>query len=278
MKRPNVHILILNWNGKDVLYDCVKSIFDSDYINYEVTIIDNGSNDNSIYKVKNDFKDLNFIFIDKNIGYSKGYNYAFNELKNTNDDYYFLLNNDTIIKNNTISKLIDATLIFGHHNIYGPKILNYSDGSIWYAGGKISYFTKIATHIGLNKTDQITEIKSATTNFVSGCAMLIPKKLINSLEGFNECYNFYYEDVDLCIRAKSLNHLCVYVNNSIVIHKISSSMGGRFSFYKLYYRTISTLKYLYNNYNIVLFFIYIIINILLIPFSILNKIIQIYIK
>ena len=100
MINPSVNILILNWNGKDILYDCVKSIFNSNYRNYKITIIDNGSTDNSIDKVKHTFKNLNFIYINKNIGYSKAYNYAFNTLKNNTDDYYFLLNNDTIIKGN----------------------------------------------------------------------------------------------------------------------------------------------------------------------------------
>ena len=278
MITPKVHILILNWNGKDILYDCINSIFNSDYRNYEVTIIDNGSTDNSINKVKTDFEKLNFILIKDNLGYSKGYNYAFNKLKKSIDDYYFLLNNDTIIKKNTISNLINAISIFGKNNIYGPKILNNLDESIWYGGGRISNITKLASHIALNKKNIVTEMKSQKTDFVSGCAMLVPKKIIDTIGGFNELYNFYYEDVDLCLKAKNQGSLCFFISDSIVIHKISSSIGGRYSLSKLRHMIISTLKYLYSNYDIISFFIYSIINLLLLPFKIIFKFLRLAIK
>ena len=63
---PHVYVLILNWNGKDILYDCVKSIFNSNYRNYKITIIDNGSTDNSIDKVKQAH-----IYMDKGIHFGK---------------------------------------------------------------------------------------------------------------------------------------------------------------------------------------------------------------
>ena len=63
---PNVHILILNWNGKDYLYDCVKSVLNSNYQNFKVTVIDNGSSDNSIDLVRNNLDHVDFIYIDDN--------------------------------------------------------------------------------------------------------------------------------------------------------------------------------------------------------------------
>jgi GT2 family glycosyltransferase len=279
MKYPSVNILVLNWNGADILYDCIESIYNSNYSNYVVTIIDNGSSDDSVQSIKNSFKKINLIYIINNLGYAKGYNYAFNKLLfSDNSEYYFLLNNDTVIEHDTVSRLIEATHLFGSKHIFSPKIINDNSGKIWYAGGKISKVTGTPSHIGINKSNDITDIKSSFTDFVSGCAMLIPKISLHDLNGFSESYSFYYEDVDICLRAKNLGLKCVYVNDSIVNHKISYSMGGRFSLFKLFHATYSRIKYLFYCYNFIFFIIYLIINIVCLPVSIFRKILRIAIK
>ncbi len=279
MKYPRVNILVLNWNGVDILYNCIKSIYNSNYSNFAVTIIDNGSSDGSVQSIKNSFKKINCIYINNNLGYAKGYNYAFNNLLITdNSEYYFLLNNDTIIEYDTVSRLIEATHLFGYNHIFSPKIINDNTGKIWYGGGKISKVTGTPSHIGINKSDNLTDIKSSFTDFVSGCAMLIPKSALYDLNGFNESYSFYYEDVDICLRAKKIGLKCVYVNDSIVNHKISYSMGGRFSLFKLFHATYSKIKYLFYCYNFIFFIIYLITNIVFLPLSIFRKILRITIK
>ena len=117
-KYPLINILILNWNGKKVLNNCLKSILTSSYKNYKITVIDNGSSDDSLKDLNKISNKINIIKIDKNLGYSKGYNYAFKKLKNDNDDYYFLLNNDTIIYKDTLERLHISINQFGSNNIF----------------------------------------------------------------------------------------------------------------------------------------------------------------
>ena len=279
MISPKINILVLNWNGEKVLCDCVKSIVTTDYSNYNLTIIDNGSTDSSVKSIdKSIFKKIKFIKIEKNLGYAKAYNYAFNKLIDNNDDYYLLLNNDTIIQKDTISKLILALNKYGENNIYGSKIINYFNKTIWYAGGKINSFTFSANNVGINTIDKIIEFKSRKTDFISGCSLFISKNIINQLGGFNEIYKFYYEDVDLCLRAKSLNINSIFINNSIVAHKISHSMGGRYSFIKAYYKLVSKIKFIFNNNRFLISILYLIINIILSPFYFFYKIIGILLK
>ena len=95
---PFINILILNWNGQKVLLDCVRSILKSDYKKYCITIIDNGSTDSSLESITTLNSDIiNFIKINQNVGYAKAYNYAFKKIINNKDDFYFILNNDTVI-------------------------------------------------------------------------------------------------------------------------------------------------------------------------------------
>ena len=264
---PKINILILNWNGLEVLYDCVKSILKSDYSNYIVTIIDNGSTDlslNSISELVS--KKISFIYLKDNIGYSKAYNYAIKKLVDNDDDYYFLLNNDTIIEKDTISKLVFYLNKYGKHNIYGSKIINFYNNNLWYAGGKINRIIFSATNIGVNQKDQIVEYKTTKTDFISGCALLINKKILNKLGGLNEIYTFYYEDVDLCLKAKSKGIDSIFVNNSVVFHKISHSMAGRYSLKKVYYKFISKFKFIFSNNSLIKSVFYMSINLILFPF------------
>ena len=240
MNQPKINILILNWNGMDVLHACLESILSSTYENYTITVIDNGSVDKSIDNIDKISSKINVIKIGQNLGYSKGYNFAFNKIKSYDDDYYFLLNNDTIINKDTLESLNLSLNHFGPNNIYSPKIINVNNNTIWYAGGKINPLTNLSYHIGINSREDIVTYKTDVTDFVSGCAMLIKKSLVESLNGFNEFFNFYYEDIDLCLRAKkNTNAKCIFVNDSIVYHKISRSVGGRFSPIKIYYKVIS---------------------------------------
>ena len=202
-KYPLINILILNWNGKKVLNNCLKSILTSSYKNYKITVIDNGSSDDSLKDLNKISNKINIIKIDKNLGYSKGYNYAFKKLKNDNDDYYFLLNNDTIIYKDTLERLHVSINQFGSNNIFSPKILNSNNNLIWYAGGRQSPFTKLTYHIGLNSDEKRTEYKTTTTDFVSGCAMLISKSLVDSLNGFNESLKVTC-DYDFFLRAAKI--------------------------------------------------------------------------
>ena len=71
-KYPLINILILNWNGKKVLNDCLKSILTSSYKNYKITVIDNGSSDGSLKDLNKISNKINIIKIDKNLCYSKG--------------------------------------------------------------------------------------------------------------------------------------------------------------------------------------------------------------
>jgi len=270
-----VRVLILNWNHKNILLECVDSIKKSDYSNYSITVIDNGSSDSSVNYILSKHKDVDFIQISKNLGYSKGYNYAFKRLKPKDNEWYLLLNNDTIIQHDTISSLVQNSFCYGDSHIYSPKILNIKNNKIWYAGGKQNRLTGNLYHRGINKNNNIiTSYKSGETDFISGCCMFINSNLVNTLDGFDTKYSYYYEDVDLCLRAKKIGKKCFYISDSYVLHHISYSLGGRFSLIKIYNKIISFIKFLYFNNSSPIFIFYIFINIIIFPINMLNMLIK----
>ena len=270
---PKINILILNWNGKNVLGPCVESIKLSTYKNLFITIIDNGSTDNSLDKFIYE-KNIRIIRIKKNLGFAKGYNYAFREIINKDDDYYLILNNDAILLPDTIANLLNSASKYGDQNIYSPKILNARNDRIWFSGGAFNFFTGNPYHLGIDKKELNVIYKTKKTFFVSACCMLISKKTINILNGFNESYKMYFEDVDLCCRAKYYNIDSYFVSDSIAYHNVSYSLGGRFSFIKNIYKTVSFFKFLFFNNNIFYFIYYFLLNILLVPIYLFKLIIK----
>ena len=103
---PLVYIIILNWNGKDLTLDCLKSLSKIQYDNFKILVIDNGSTDDSVKIVKQKSPNVEILQIDKNIGYAAGNNAGFNYIKNKNPDYLIFLNNDTTVDPNFIEPLI----------------------------------------------------------------------------------------------------------------------------------------------------------------------------
>ena len=239
---PKVNVLILNWNGQEVLNQCIDSILKSIYNNYKITVIDNNSTDNSLKNIIINDK-ISVIRINNNLGFANGYNYGFKKILNNSDEFYLILNNDTILNENSIKNLVDGAKKYGKNNIYGPKIVDHSSNNNWFCGGKINFFTAQPFHLGINESELITTYKTANVDYVSGCCMLIHKNIIKKLSGFNESFDMYYEDVDLCLRAKKINSKCFYISNSNIRHIVSFSIGGRYSYRKYYFKIKSFIKY-----------------------------------
>ena len=100
-KNINIRVCILNWNGGETLNRCIDSLFQNTDQDFSITIIDNGSTDGSLDNVKSS---IEVIKLDKNHGYSKGYNLGIEKIRD-NDEYIVLLNYDTSVSSNFISSL-----------------------------------------------------------------------------------------------------------------------------------------------------------------------------
>jgi len=275
MSKVKFNILILNWNNRKILSECIQSILFNTYKNYVITVIDNGSTDDSVNYVQTTFNNVNIIKVPMNLGYALGYNYAFNKLKDSSkDDWFLLLNNDTLLESKTLQTFAENANKYGKKNIYGCKILNINNNKIWYGGGKISCLTGNVFHLGLNSKDVSDQSDINQTDFVSGCCMLIYSDLLFEINGFSPNYNFYYEDVDFCNKAKSKGSKCYYISNTYILHHISFSLGGRFSFLKLFRKVNSFIRYLYLNNKIQYFIYYVILNIILSPYYLIKFLIK----
>ena len=247
---PHVYILILNWNGKEVLKPCLDSVMSIDYSNYSVMVIDNGSSDGSINMVKENHPKVGILALDQNYEFSSGYNRCFTQLKNEPSEFIMLLNNDTIVDLEILNSFIQAKEQYGDNQIYGGKIY-YQDNPtmIWYAGGTVKLNFGYIAHRGIRKMDSKEYSTPMETDYVTGCCLFTSIEVINQLNGFDEQFNMYGEDVDLCLRAKNEGIQCYYWPDATLQHHVSASLGGAFSLKKLSKKIVGIGRLLIKHYN-----------------------------
>tara|TARA_B100000029_G_scaffold21174_1_gene21449 strand:- start:323 stop:1084 length:762 start_codon:yes stop_codon:yes gene_type:complete len=228
---PKIHVLILNWNGGKYIRECIYSIKANNYSNYIITVVDNYSTDDSLLKIKDE--NINIISHINNYKYAKGYNKAIFELKNDDSDYYLLLNNDTICDDNLLESFAQAIKGYGSNCIMGAKILYAKNkNTIWYAGGKFGLFNFFVSHKGIRNIDNLKYDNDYLTDYITGCCLLISKNNFHKLNGFDESFNMYGEDVDLSIRAQNIGLKCYYIAKAKLWHNVSASYGGHYSLSK----------------------------------------------
>lgn len=241
---PKINILILNWNGSKYLIDLIRSIQKNTYSNYKITVIDNNSDDDSLDKINKE--KVNIISHKYNYKYAKGYNKAIFELKNDDSEFLLLLNNDTICDKNILNSFLHALKQYGDNCIMGAKILYLNDkNKIWYAGGKFGLLNLFVSHNGIRKKDNSRFDNDCITDYITGCCLFISKKNFLKLNGFDEKFNMYGEDVDLSIRAQNLGMDCYYISNAKLWHYVSASYGGNFSLTKFFLKINSLLKLIF---------------------------------
>ena len=233
---PKVIVLILSYNGKELLKDSVSSYLSNDYLNFEVIVIDNGSIDNSKEYIENEFPKAKVIRIEKNSGYSGGFNfgldYAFNQQK---VDYVLITNNDVKADAKVISSLVEIA---------------ESDQMIGFVTGKVYYFDHPDTlqtigksehpilwngdHIGGGETDKGQYEKIIEMAFADDIFTLVRKEMYDIIGGYDTTFFLQSEEYDWQARAKKLGFKIFYTPKAKIWHKESMTIG-KTSALKAYY-------------------------------------------
>lgn len=231
---PLVYIIILNWNGRDLTLDCLKSLSKIKYDNFEILVVDNGSSDESVKAIRNKYPKINILQLDKNIGYAEGNNAGFEFIKNKNPNYIIFLNNDTIVDPNFIEPMTEPLMKNSDVGQTVPKIFYAnSKNKIWYAGGKVNLWLGQIYHIGIRKYDGSQYSESQYTDYATGCCFCMRPNDFTEIGKFDASFPMYAEDVDLSLRIRANGKQILYVPNSNIWHKVSASIGGELSILKL---------------------------------------------
>lgn len=239
-----VCIIVLNWNGARDTIECLKSIQELRIRNYElgIIVVDNGSTDDSISKIKKlsiSHYPLAIISNKQNLGYAGGNNIGIRYALGKGADYVMVLNNDTILHSDSMIRIIETLKMDSRIGLASPKIY-FAKGFefhknrykkedqgrvIWYAGGKIDWGNVYGSTRGVDEVDKGQYDKEGITDFATGTCMILTRKLIEEVGMFDERHFLYYEDTDLSERSRKAGLKVMYIPRAVVWHKVAQSSG-----------------------------------------------------
>jgi len=239
MNKPKIGVIIINWNGKHLLEECLSSVESQDYNNFKIIFVDNGSKDGSAEFVKEKFPKVEVAKLKKNTGFAKANNVGIHKaFEDSKIEYIALLNNDAIAENNWLSEMMKVITQDEKIGSVAPKILQYYERDVidnigieirFDGGCKGRHFDEEDS----GQYDNILEI------FGSGaCACLYKRRMLEDIQMENDFFDSdffaYCEEIDLDWRAKLRNWKSFTAPKSFVYHKGSETFKT-YSFIKAFY-------------------------------------------
>lgn len=215
-----VSVIIVNWNGRKLLLECLGALQRQTYRTFTVMVVDNGSRDGSVEHVKSRFPDVRIIALPDNSGFSVANNVA---LKAVKTPYVALLNNDTAPDPFWLERLVDVLDTHPDVGFTASKMLFYDrPNRIDRAGDG---YTDAGVGFLRGRNEKACEYNNREPVF-GACAgaALYRKVLFDDVGLFDEHFFLIHEDVDLSFRAQLQGYRCLYVPEAIVYHKASSSL------------------------------------------------------
>jgi len=220
MNYPKVFVVILNWNGLKDTLECLESVFKLDYPNFQVVVVDNASTDNSVAVIREYYSQVIMIENKENLGYTGGNNVAMRYAMQNGADYIWLLNNDTIIELDTLSKLVNIAESSPEVGIISPIIYYYDQpNTIQYCGSYIDWTNHTIVYQKENNLDVHNEFRNGKNVCLWGTALLIKSDVIRKIGYLNEKFYAYWEDTEYSIRSIKGGFKNLLHSNAKIFHK-----------------------------------------------------------
>lgn len=243
---PQISIITINYNGLKDTEELILSLTNHLVsISYEIIVVDNASKADEASILKAQFPSITVIRSKSNLGFSGGNNLGIKEAKG---EYLLLLNNDTIIKDDTIHFLVDRLKSDSSIGAVSPKIkFDLPPFCIQFAGyTPLSGITLRNSLIGFGQMDGADFEKAHTTPYCHGAAMMIKKEVIDKAGYMPQIYFLYYEELDWCTQIEKAGYTLWYEPLCTVYHKESQSTGQH-SPLRTFYMTRNRLLYAWRN-------------------------------
>lgn len=246
-----VAVVILNWNGLKFLQKFMPSLIQhTRHPDYEIWVADNGSTDESLFFLKQNYPQVRLLAFDKNYGFSTGYNKALMQIE---AEYYVLLNSDVEVTENWIDPIIKIMDHDSYIAACSPKIKSYEHKENFeYAGAAGGFIDKFGFPfcrgriLNTIEKDHGQFNKSTEIFWASGACMFVRSSLYKFIGGLDDDFFAHMEEIDLCWRLKNQGYKIVYCPDVSVYHVGGGTLPNN-SPRKLYLNFRNNLLLLYKN-------------------------------
>lgn len=235
-KDGDLSIIVVNYNTKELLQRCIYSIYSNGKnVDPEIWVVDNASTDGSAKILKDEFPKVHLIANEENVGYVRANNQAVRQARGR---YILLLNPDTVILGNALERLVEFVDEHPLAGIVGPKV--YDDesratvqlscrGFPTYLNALFSRYSPLTRLFPHNKFSRRFLMSdwghngTIEVDWVSGCCMIIRKEVLEQIGLLDEQYKMFFEDVDICYRARRAGWGVFYHPKAEIIHYIGKT-------------------------------------------------------
>jgi GT2 family glycosyltransferase len=232
-------IIILCWNDRKVIEDCLQSIYSNTRsTDFEVIVSDNGSSDGSVEMIRASYPEAHVIENGRNLRFAKANNVG---IRASRGEYVLILNPDTIIHDGSLDRLIAFAEQHPEAGAFGCRVLN-ADGSYqvsarpfasfkgeWVAAFYLRWLGRLSEWFTADSYPGWRGDTRRQVDWVSGCFILARSHVLKSIGGFDEQFFYYYEDMDLCRRIGQSSHPILYFPGAAITHLGGQSTKGRFT-------------------------------------------------
>lgn len=252
-------VIILHYKNEEDTIECLDSLVGKDRsdLPFKIIVVANCASEEFCSNLKRKYPYIDLIRTKENVGFAKGNNLGIEKARELTCENIILLNNDTIVEDSFVEKLVsfaknDQSIGLVSPKIYFAKGFEYHKDRykekergkvIWYAGGILDWQNIYASHRGVDEVDKGQYGKKEETDFATGCCMLIKKEVIEKIRLLDESYFLYFEDVDYSIRTKQNGFRVVYYPDVAVWHKNAASSDKPGSNIHVYYQTRNRLYF-----------------------------------
>ena len=219
---PLVSVVVLNWNGREVVERCLRSLQGQTYQPLEIIVVDNASTDDSADLVRKRFSNVKMIVNERNLGFGGGNNVG---IRASQGRYIMMLNNDTRLDPACIEELKRSLEKDQRYGACASKILlEYEDNLIDAAGIVVCPDGLSIGRGRLEKGDQYDE--ETEVFFASDCACLYRREMLEDIGLYDEDFFAYADETDMGWRAQLASWKCIYNPEAVVYHFHSASSGA----------------------------------------------------
>lgn len=223
-----VAVVIPNWNGAAWLPETLTALRAQSYPNFEVIVVDNGSEDASVEIVESSFPEVVCIPLETNVGFAAGVNIG---IRATEAEYIVLLNNDAVPEEGWLEALVDRLDHYPDIGSCASRVLSYREPEIIDSAG--DQFGIFPSQMGHGRPDGARYDRPALVFSACACAAAYRREMFETVGLFDERFFAYMEDVDLGARAQFFGFDCLYVPEAVVLHhgSLTADRVPAFKFY-----------------------------------------------
>ena len=216
---PRITAVILNTDRRDDTLACLASLQASVGLRPDILVLDNASRDGSVEAIHAGFPEVDVLELPRNLGYAGNNNLGMQAALGRGAAWVLVLNEDVILAPESLTRLVAAAEDDPRIGIAGPMVYHHEAPTVIQSAGGLLDRRWRSSHRGLNEPDHGQYTAVQEVDWISGCALLIRREVIEQIGGLDERFFYYWEETEWCLRARRAGWRIAFVPQSKIWHK-----------------------------------------------------------